>query len=422
MIFAWIAVAVIARILATNWWAPGSFLGLILCANYIGTTLMAPEYYLSVTANLYLQLMVLVVSVATAIGQHFAAEAPAVPATAFTIRRPIGFLCFGMVTVSVSAFFTMTATGIKLSQLTSPLEIMRAAQRVTYQRYTEGLEFSKFYNISNAMLYAYAIVTAVHFAATKRIDWKLTIPILGGIALNTITTTRAPILFMLLPMAFAAVYVLKATSPLGEFISFRNGRFIKFAAAVGILVVGVFFLFQVLRFGEQSTRTTAEVWGHLRRYPWGSLPGFSLWYDGARANEASNVPGFYTFMGIYDNLGIATRQQLTYAEYNLLTRDEAANVYTVFRGLYHDFGIVGSALFMAAIGFLGGLVSKGRVGTIYMSLTIYVGIMTFVCFSIIVSFWAYTSNILALILVPLLLRYFTKQTQTVQQSIAASSH
>lgn len=408
IILSWMLVAFVARLLEQSWWTPGSLLGLVLGTNAAGTVIFAPEYYMSQSANSYLQLLVLVTSLGSMVGQRIVKGGRTTASfTKLTLNKRAAFLLFGLISAVSSAYFTFRSTGILIGDLTSPLGVLRAAQRITYQRYTEGLEFPIAYNISNALLLSYAMGCAIYFTAARKIDRVLLIPLVIYFASNMLTTARGPILFMLILMAFAAIYTGKLTSDKATFISMREPVIIKTFVAGLTFIIAVFVLFQILRFGESSGRTIGDVVAHLRRWPWGSLPGFSLWFDGYVVSPPKTVPGYYTFMGIYDNLGIAERRQGVYDQYVDLTRGEPANIYTTFRGLHHDFGAIGSGVLLFIIGLIGGRVSRAVVGSPYMSLPLYIGIMSFICYTFVISTWAYTSNIAALIALPLVLRHFS---------------
>ncbi|MAS05356.1 MAG: hypothetical protein CL534_11820 [Ahrensia sp.] len=411
ILLCWAVVASFARSIEGTWWSPGSFLALALSTNAFGTIVFAPEYFMSLAANIYLQSLVIVTSFAAFIGRRFVSSRPVVaalvPKRAFEVQRKQSLFFFGLVTSVASAFFTLRATGVGIGDLTSVSGLMQSAQEVTYRRYTEGLDFPIYYNVSNALLLSYAVTVAIHFAAVRRIEWRFTLPIAIYVVANMLVTTRAPILFLLIPMIFGALFTAKSISKDGKFASIGNTSTLKVALSATALVAAIFFLFQLLRFGEQSDRSASEVWTHLRKYPWGSLPAFSSWYDQWGRADSDAVSGYYTFMGIYDNLGIAARQALTYDEFVFLSRGEPANVYTVFRGLYHDFGMLGSGMFLALCGFLGAAAAWGNWATPYFRTALYVAIMTFMACAFVVSSFAYTSNIAAVLALPFMLRYFT---------------
>lgn len=402
----WTLTAFFARIIESSWWSPGALLALSLWLSAAGTLTMAPEYYMSFQANLYLVLITLMTSYGAVVGSRMAPElaSPIEPLT-LTLARPRLLFGFGLWWSLVSFVVTLQVIGVGLGDLLSPLAIMRAAQAATFKRYTTGLNFPIYYNISNALFLAYAMGITVHFVERRRIIWRFMLPIMIYVASNLLITTRAPILFMMLLMIFTAVYAAYLRSAVARLPAMFTLRVIKYIVFGMLSIAAVFFLFQLLRFGEQSTRSNAEVWEHLRRWPWGSLPGFSLWFDNAFGYVWDRVPGSYTWMGIFDQLGIEERVVGGFGDYLYLTPSEAANIYTMFRGLYLDFGWIGSGLFMFFAGIAGGLALKPlRVSSPFFAMSIYVAVSSLVGFAFVVSFWAFTANILALAVFPFLAR------------------
>lgn len=405
----WLLVLVIARLIERTWWSPGAILALVLGVSAMGTAVFAPEYYRSFSANLFLQALVIAAVIGSLIGRSFPGRDR--PQQSFVIVRERAFFLTGMASAVVSFSAILSELGVTLANLANPLSIMRAAQAATRMRYTEGFDFPLTYNLANAALVTYAAVLVAHIISTRRIRLHLLVPVLIYTAGNLLITTRAPIISLGLVMAFSAIFARKRSSPRGEFprlFSVRSSFVLAISAAA---LAGFFFFLQVLRFGEQSTRTADQIWGHLRRYPWGNLPGFSIWWDGlAPWEDTDHLPGFYTFMGIYDNLGIDARAVGGYTAYIPLTADEMGNIYTAFRGLVHDFGTFGALIFVFLVGILGGMAVAGRAFSSRVSYAVYISVSCFFAYSFIFSLWAYTSFILAMLVTPLALRIFTSKT------------
>jgi oligosaccharide repeat unit polymerase len=406
IILCWSLTALFSRVIERSWWSPGALLALSMWVSAVGTITMAPEYYMSFLANLYLIILTLMASYGAALGSRLKLQQGGrVRQVCLELQRPKFLLYFGLLWSLVSFTATLQVIGVGLSDLLSPIGIMRAAQAATFKRYTSGLSFPIYYNISNALFLSYAMAITLHFVARKRIVWSYMTPVMIYVASNMLITTRAPILFMILIMVFSAVYAAYLFSAANRLPAMFSPRVIKYIAIGVLSVAAIFFLFQVLRFGEHSTRSNAEVWEHLRRWPWGSLPGFSLWFDNASGNIWDRVPGSYTWMGIFDQLRIEKRVVGGFGDYLFLTPTEAANIYTLFRGLYLDFGWVGSGIFMFLVGFAGGLSLKTlRMSSPLFAMSIYVAVSGLVCFAFVVSFWAFTANILALLIFPFLAR------------------
>lgn len=422
IVASWLAVIVAARLAERSWWSPGALLSLVLGINALGTEIFAPEYFTSFEANLALQGLCLLTVVGTVIGRSFPGrDRDRVP---LEVRRVRSFVAFGLVASVLSFVLTLEAIGAGIATLFSPLELMRAAQSATRMRYVEGLDFPLTYNIANAAILVYAAIAAMHFVSTRRISTPLLVPLVIYGASNLLITTRAPLMFMLIIMVSAALFADKETSETKWFRPLFSRRSLIVATVLGVAIAGLFFFFQVLRFGETSTRSADDVWAHLRRWPWGNLPGFSLWFEGQTSEITEHTPGFYTFMGLFDNLGVEDRVQGAYREFVYLTASEPGNIYTAFRGLVHDFGWLGCALFMIGVGVMGGAAIVGRAMSPRISAAVYIAVFGFVAWSFIISFWAYTANLAAFVALPLAMRAFcgTSQKEEIRgRGVAARS-
>lgn len=408
IIFIWSATALLCRLIERSWWSAGALLALIMWISALGTVTMAPEYYLSTSANVYLVILTLLTSFGAALGRVIDSQEK-LSALELHLIRPRLLLCWGLFFSLLSLAITFKVIGVKPTDLISPINIMRAAQTATYKRYTTGLGFPSYYNISNALFLSYTMAATIHFVQRNKIVWPLMTPVIIYVTTNMLITTRAPILFMIILMVLTAVYVSFARQPKAKLPEVFKPKVLKYVI-LGITAIALmFFAFQVLRFGENSTRSSADVWAHLRRWPWGSLPGFSLWFDTTAGDIWERMPGSYTWMGIFDLLGLEDRVTGGFGDYLYLTQSEPANIYTMFRGLYLDFGFVGSGVFMFIIGLLGGISTRsGRRYFPLISISIFIGINGLVSFSFVVSLWAFTANIVALAFLPIMIQMFFK--------------
>lgn len=398
----WLVVMAAARLAERSWWSPGALMAAILGVSSIGAYIFAPEYYQSDSANLALQALTLVMVAGHILGRSGVHSAT--HGTSFRLRHHKGLLIFGYGTSAASLYFTLQAVGADLASLIDPSYLMRVAQSATMERYTDGIPLPLSYNVANSLFLVYAAAVAIDSVCRHRFDYRNLPPLLIYGLSNTLITTRGPLIFMMIIMLSAGAYAYRLQSPLGEFPRAFSRRSLLLGASGTILVAALFFYFQVLRFGEQSTRSADDVWAHLRRWPWGGVPGLSIWLDTGAQPEAPHLPGFYTFMGIFDNLGIETRVAGAYTERILLTSLESSNIFTAFRGLYHDFGVAGTLVFILLVGVLGGMAITGGLGGPRVSLSAYVAVFGFVAWSPVVSFWAYTANIAATLMLPLALR------------------
>lgn len=405
IILSWFVTMFIARYLDRSWWGPGALLALILGGSALATQVFAPEYYMSLEANLVLQFFVF----AVLSGSLLSGVLPDVPQPdghVLVIRRMRPFIALGTVAALISVYATVNSLGIGLGDLLNPSGFAAVAQSATKQRYLEGVSTPLYGNISSACVLAYFTVLVMHVVTVSRLSVSMIVPVAIFVFGNALVTTRSTLVYMLFLGILAYAY--SKSVPSHTFPGLFGVRTVALFGLVAALLVLIFVAFQMLRFGETHAKSVGEVLDYLRRWPWGSIPGFSLWWDGQAPAEAPHTAGYYTFMGIYDNLGIEDRSQGGYLGFVDLTPNEPGNIYTSFRGLLHDFGFWGAMLFLFLLGFAGGAAYRRKIFGKDARLVVFFSVYMWIATSFIFSYWAYVGNIIAAILVPVLFRVFGK--------------
>ncbi len=110
--------------------------------------------------------------------------------------------------------------------------------------------------------------------------------------------------------------------------------------------------------------------------------------------------GVMTFCGIFNGLGLAKRQKGIYRDYvyfGRLDKTMRSNVYTIFRMLIDDFGIVGALVFLLLLGFASAkaIVFIKKRKMIFLCQAFLVAVYSYVMWGFVASIWAYTSIICA---------------------------
>lgn len=110
--------------------------------------------------------------------------------------------------------------------------------------------------------------------------------------------------------------------------------------------------------------------------------------------------GVMTFCGIFNGLGLAKRQKGIYRDYvyfGRLDKTMRSNVYSIFRMLIDDFGIVGALVFLLLLGFASAkaIVFIKKRKMIFLSQAFLVAVYSYVMWGFVASIWAYTSIICA---------------------------
>ena len=91
--------------------------------------------------------------------------------------------------------------------------------------------------------------------------------------------------------------------------------------------------------------------GQIRNYMFGSPAAFADWFN--RGNDDPLSWGALTFPGLFDALHIQQKTLGTYIDSSSTVGQEGTNIFTIFRGLIQDFGLMGALLISMAAGFWG---------------------------------------------------------------------
>lgn len=164
----------------------------------------------------------------------------------------------------------------------------------------------------------------------------------------------------------------------------------------GLVVIALLYISMMLRIGGLNLQTMTIVNVKFVSYALGHVPAFDYWFG----NYASNIDytyGKYTFLGIFQALGISAREQGVFSEMVYAGPIET-NVYTMFRGIINDFGIYGGVAFFIFFGFIAGYAYKSVLNHHSISIlakVILAGTYFFISFSAFISVWTYVSYILA---------------------------
>lgn len=166
------------------------------------------------------------------------------------------------------------------------------------------------------------------------------------------------------------------------------------------------FLSMILRTGEISDRIVEDITNKFFTYAFGFVPCFDIWFDSSNVSEYTY--GAKSFFGVSNALGILERLDGIYQEWIPFGKDGfkgESNVYTVFRVLVEDFGPAPSCLVMLLLGGLSSIVMQNLKSkkNIYLNQILMAAIYSYIMWSFVTSFFAYTSYLVMFFVVYLLL-------------------
>lgn len=172
-----------------------------------------------------------------------------------------------------------------------------------------------------------------------------------------------------------------------------------------ILLMGLVMIFRIGDFNETAIN---DVIGKSVSYMLAHLPAFDIWYSNQHESFGNYTMGAKLIYGISNILGILKREDGVYTEMTVVSIDgDVTNVYTVFRFFVEDFGTIGSLLFLFILGCIIRTIHecfKRRI-YIYWSTTLMTFIYFFISWSFVTSVLAYTTYIMTIGYIYILLRF-----------------
>ncbi|NKJ45219.1 hypothetical protein CIC12_00340 [Burkholderia sp. SG-MS1] len=390
----------------------------VLCQLWLvivlSTTVFAPDFYFSPMAFLIILLMQMSAMLGGASYYMFADAANA--RNTRTVDFDYGYfrlvvygsLIFG----AIAVYTTLRAEGFGISSILSVRGILQVARTMSIARYEAQFKIPLAARIGQMFVFFASAVAGFNFALDKKRYRKFEyfLPIVPSLLIATIMTTRAAVLFNL---TFWACANMSCSLLLSGRVNLKLiTRRTALTLSGGILFIAAMFIsLQFVRGGITDLGRLEEVLMHLREWPFGSIAGFSIWVD-RHSFAASATGGYYTFSGIFDQLGISARKSGLYTDYVNIGSESWSNIYTVYRGLISDFTVIGAVVFMAIIGLSGSFALKKCLQGKAHFAGLLIAIYGFCLWSPIASFFGYTAHLGAFVLFGLYLRFAQRRTRS----------
>jgi oligosaccharide repeat unit polymerase len=163
----------------------------------------------------------------------------------------------------------------------------------------------------------------------------------------------------------------------------------------------IYVAFDAVR-GHTYHEDVPEYWILLRSNFFGYLPALDQWLHTRDPQRLTF--GAYTVAGVFEGLGVFTRERGLYDDLVVLEDGVPTNIYTVFRGLLTDFSL-GGALFVCFVGgAIGGRAYRHVIRGQINQFPILAGYYAFFMLSPIISVFNYNATLLALLVSGLVLR------------------
>lgn len=178
-----------------------------------------------------------------------------------------------------------------------------------------------------------------------------------------------------------------------------------------LLFIGVLILSMMFRIGRFDIDTFYIVIGKFISYALGHLPAFDIWFDRQPLLSTDLTCGGKFFMGITNYLGIVERKSGIYDEFvDISLYGDQTNVYTIFRILIEDFGIIGTLIFFLLLGYFAQrmYINVRTLRRYKSSLTFIVAFYFLTSWSFVTSVFVYTSYIVMFFLFYYIINKYSK--------------
>lgn len=184
-----------------------------------------------------------------------------------------------------------------------------------------------------------------------------------------------------------------------------------------LIVVLSFFLILIFtmmfRIGRFDFETFIIACNKFVSYSLGHLPAFDMWFDKIDNRDLDYTLGGKLFYGITNFLGILERKQGVFTEMYVISKGgDATNVFTAFRLIIEDFGLVLTIPFM----FIMGLITQGVYHNFQIKKNVVLGIVLmsaiyfFIGWSFVTSIFAYTTYIVMFFYIYIISRFLFIRT------------
>ena len=303
----------------------------------------------------------------------------------------------------VSPLMSLIQNGFGLDMLLSMNDMIEMNNEMSVKRYDETLSTSMVMQLLLVFTYLAPLVGGFFYKYIKHwLSWSTILP--GLLVALTQAMKMSLITGVMLWFAGYLTYVLF------ERVEIRINLKKILLIVVGVFVfLYVMFFSMFLRIGDNDRSAYEIAEERMTIYTFGHMPAFCAWYDNYM--DAYNEPtyGARTVMGISNQIGLLKREMGIYQDMIRVTKaDGYSNVFTVFRVLIEDFGIMGSCFWMALMGACIKLFQNGlkRYRSPYFAMTMLTVAYFFIMWSFVTSMLAYTSYILMYFLFYFIIRHY----------------
>jgi oligosaccharide repeat unit polymerase len=386
--------AVLARLIFKSWLAPGAFFALYwLIASVIPAFFLA-KHEINPNAMLWIFLAVISVCIGNLLVLKVDSKRLQLPSNPFLSTAQKRYLKLWIVASTIlgtlSVVTVLWESGYSFGMLFSLNSLINIANAFSINRY-EGL-YAPSIHTQILLVFTYLGPAVAGFLAattTKRKDYLFSaISFIPAILLMLVRTQRGALIAT--GVIWLSAYLV-ANCVQGRLRPFKKRQVLIGILALPLLIF-VFALVAMARAGTTDTSLLPMLIRKVTAGATGHIAAFSIWFE-RDSFQFDPMLGQITFAGLFNALGIYTRQLGLFQEFIYLDSGFTTNIYTLFRPLIQDFTIVGALFSLFVFGLIGGLAYQSALKGNIRSLALLTGVYTTILFSAYSSIWIWGSII-----------------------------
>ena len=389
-----IGAAWISKKIHGSWFFPGAFFPLLWSLYISVSFLSAPEFRPQILGAIMIALFSIVVTVGANIisvtGVTTKERDP--PKIKIDLIFYSGLILSFISTMGIGLVVSMGFSWYQLEQ--SLLNLYVLPNLFASERYNEVLAIPTYVKMVMFLTYPAALICGFVYPFLNGFKkWLSYVPILITIIYGTLFAVRSGILLSII-LTFSGITCAK--------IYLRNDlkqwfqKVMTAGTASGLLLFSIYILLQWLRGGPEGYFIVDELIQGAKAGILGSFSAFTIWFSSYDFTHHYSM-GINTFAAPMEILGLTERASGFYTEF-IPIGPSVTNIYTAFRGIVTDFGIVGSFIFFGIFG-LGSAIAFKSIsnGNIFASVPLSI-FYSFTLFSPLISIFTFNSIIIAFIM------------------------
>jgi len=385
-----------------SWLSPFSFFSLLSSFVFGFSTILAPDYYFSPIALLYISSLIITYFLGGAI-PLLKKESCNNRCDKIKIevsnKSLVLISILGVFTGSISVIALLNTCGINITSIVSIKALLKGSLLLSKQR-NDGVALPIQVTFCLGLNYCSLVYSGILSCKGKKKVQKIvsTLPLLPPLLFTILETARTIFLWALI-IYICSYLSYRVKIKLDKFILFTKKKIALSVISI-ILVFLLFLATQMFRYNSINMNDLKKIQYiamHLRIWFMGNLSGFCVWFDSFSFDNGLSI-GQYTFGGVYEIITGHKRILGAFPEYVYISEDgDKTNIYTLFRAAIEDYTIYGTYIISVSLGFVSRIIYNKCQNGNFTSVIIFSAMLAEFLWAYIFSIFYYNIILLAYI-------------------------